>query len=73
MKVSPENILVRKIPKIIAYKKDSDGKNLKVSINPVDFSGVFEITNPDLFQVAWRDGIGKGKAFGCGMLSVANC
>lgn len=73
MRITPDTILIRKIPRIIAYKKDAEGKNLKVSINPVDFSGVFEIANPDLFKVAWRDGIGKGKAFGCGMLSVANC
>lgn len=34
------------------------------------FDGVLEITDPVQFQAAFEAGIGPGKAFGCGLLSV---
>lgn len=37
----------------------------------VCFDGVLRVTNPDQFQETLRTGIGSGKAFGFGLLSVA--
>jgi len=37
----------------------------------VDFEGVLEVTDPDRFRPALRAGLGSGKAFGFGLLSVA--
>ena len=35
------------------------------------FEGLLEVTNPDNLRLAIREGIGPGKAFGCGLLSIA--
>ncbi|WP_404870938.1 type I-E CRISPR-associated protein Cas6/Cse3/CasE (plasmid) [Kitasatospora griseola] len=35
------------------------------------FEGTAHITDPDLLRTRIRDGIGRGKAYGCGMLSIA--
>ncbi|MGW4378967.1 type I-E CRISPR-associated protein Cas6/Cse3/CasE [Kitasatospora sp. NPDC004531] len=35
------------------------------------FEGAAHITDPDLLRTRIRDGIGRGKAYGCGMLSIA--
>jgi CRISPR system Cascade subunit CasE len=37
----------------------------------VDFEGILEVTEPDRFLVALQAGIGSGKGFGFGLLSVA--
>jgi CRISPR system Cascade subunit CasE len=37
----------------------------------VSFEGRLEVTDLDAFRVTLRDGIGSGKAFGFGLLSVA--
>lgn len=43
----------------------------KVSIDRVRYDGHLIVTEPDLFASAVRDGIGRGKAYGCGLLSLA--
>ena len=35
------------------------------------FEGILEVTSADALRAALRDGIGPGKAFGCGLLSLA--
>ncbi|MFJ1796562.1 type I-E CRISPR-associated protein Cas6/Cse3/CasE [Kitasatospora griseola] len=35
------------------------------------FEGTAHITDPDLLRARIREGIGRGKAYGCGMLSIA--
>lgn len=42
-----------------------------VTITTVQYDGVLQITDADLFNQAWRTGIGPAKAFGCGLLSLA--
>lgn len=37
----------------------------------VQFDGILQVTDPDLFLAAIQSGIGSGKAFGFGLLSVA--
>lgn len=37
----------------------------------VQFDGILQVTDPDLLTAAIRNGIGSGKAFGFGLLSVA--
>jgi CRISPR system Cascade subunit CasE len=35
------------------------------------FEGELVVTDPEAFRRAWAEGIGPGKAFGCGLLSLA--
>jgi len=47
-----------------------NGKNREVLISTVDFSGILEVTDPDLFRKALLEGIGPAKGFGCGMMMI---
>jgi len=41
-----------------------------VSLRPVLFEGVLEVADEEQFRCAITEGIGPGKAYGCGLLSV---
>lgn len=42
-----------------------------VTIKTVRFEGLLRVTDPASFAAGVRDGIGPGKAYGCGLLSLA--
>lgn len=47
-------------------------KKRGIKISTLDFQGVLEVTEPELFiREALYKGIGPAKAFGCGLLSLA--
>ncbi|MEA4854196.1 MAG: type I-E CRISPR-associated protein Cas6/Cse3/CasE [Christensenella sp.] len=46
------------------------GAGEKVTIRTATFEGMVTITDADLFREALTDGIGKAKAYGCGLLTV---
>ena len=43
----------------------------KVRIRAVTFDGLLAVTNAEAFRLALTQGIGRGKAYGCGLLTVA--
>lgn len=43
-----------------------------VTIGMVTFDGVLEVTDADKFRASLVNGVGRGKAYGCGLLTVAN-
>ena len=45
--------------------------NRLVTLAGVLFDGLLEVADPDKLRLAIREGIGPGKAFGCGLLSLA--
>ena len=47
------------------------GKGRQLTLVSVLFEGLVEVTDPDRFRCAIADGIGPGKAFGCGLMSIA--
>lgn len=51
----------------IFYKKD--GKS-KVRLKETVFQGILKVEDPDLFKKALVNGIGRGKAYGMGLLTV---
>ncbi len=42
-----------------------------VTLAGILFEGLLEVTDPDNLRLAIKEGIGPGKAFGCGLLSLA--
>lgn len=46
-----------------AFKKD-------IRFSTVDFSGILEVRNPDIFRQTLFKGLGAAKAFGCGLMLV---
>jgi CRISPR system Cascade subunit CasE len=50
---------------------ESPGKKHRLSFGSVLFEGVLEITDAERFQKTLEAGIGSGKAYGFGLLSIA--
>ena len=75
LKINPavRNVISAKEGKIEFRKyegKDADGKKT-LTFGSVVFEGVLTVTDPEKFREALRCGIGQGKAYGFGLLSVA--
>jgi CRISPR system Cascade subunit CasE len=51
--------------------KHAAGETHKLSFLAVRFDGILQVTDPERFAETLRKGIGPGKAFGFGLLSVA--
>jgi CRISPR system Cascade subunit CasE len=47
------------------------GKKHDIKLHTVHFTGILRVTNAEQFKQAYVNGIGSGKAFGCGMLLLA--
>jgi CRISPR system Cascade subunit CasE len=47
------------------------GRRAPVSLVTVTFDGRLEVTEPQLLRRALTHGIGKAKAYGCGLLTLA--
>lgn len=60
-------------PPILASRgKAADGNNSKgVRLSAVRFEGVATVTDPDTLRAAITAGIGQGRAYGLGLLSIA--
>ena len=52
-------------------KDDPRNKSKKVKFDSLDLRGVLEVTGPAVFSMALHHGIGKARAFGCGLMLVA--
>ena len=56
------------VPNIYGRKPKSSSS---IQIICVLFQGVLQITNVELFRKALQQGIGRGRSYGCGLLSIA--
>lgn len=61
------DVTARKAPKLIG--KRSEQRN--ITIEPVRYDGHLIVTDPDSFTEGLLVGIGRAKAYGCGLLSLA--
>lgn len=70
LKIEPavRNVMSAKEEKI-SFKKS--GKKEPITYGSVVFEGVLKVTDADKFREALVNGIGQGKAYGFGLLSVA--
>ena len=66
-------ITIRSLGKCTGYQtaKQQDQKKRTITCYMVDFDGTLKITDPLQFTDAYRRGIGRGKAWGCGLISLA--
>lgn len=51
------------------FKKHSNEKTI-LSISTVEFEGVLRVTDREAFIAALTNGIGRAKAYGCGLLTI---
>lgn len=50
---------------------DKNGEKNSVRIRAVTFDGLLTVTDAEAFRAALTNGIGRGKAYGCGLLTIA--
>ena len=56
------------------YKNNADcGRNTKVKILQVAYEGMLKIEDSDAARTGLTEGIGRGKAYGCGLLTLMRC
>jgi CRISPR system Cascade subunit CasE len=60
---------VRRAVRLMSWR--GNGKKQRCIHLAVDYEGILRVTEPERFADAVAAGIGPGKAFGCGLLSVA--
>lgn len=69
------DVLVLPRPPRVGYKNAPPNKRgrdrLKITVTSVTFEGRLRITDAEAFRFALRTGIGRAKAYGCGLLSLA--
>jgi CRISPR system Cascade subunit CasE len=65
-----ESVQINKYPYLEIQKKN-EAEVYDIQLNIVDFSGFLQIANPDFFLDGMKNGIGRGRSFGCGMLSLS--
>ena len=53
------------------FYKNVSGKDMRVRLMLVSFEGILRVTDVDAFRKALISGIGRGKAYGAGMLTVS--
>lgn len=56
---------------VYSTREDPDYKIPLIAITPVTFEGSLRVRDSALFDQTLRSGIGPGKGFGCGLLSLA--
>lgn len=72
LSVQPDSAVpnVRAVPEDkVTGNRRRDGKAM--TFGSVLFEGLLRVTEPDRFQVTLQEGIGSGKAYGFGLLSIA--
>jgi CRISPR system Cascade subunit CasE len=53
------------------FGKRAGGSQLQVTLATAQFDGLLEVTDADSLRTALTAGIGRGKAYGCGLLTLA--
>lgn len=68
--VSLRNVAVKHREEI-SFNRGTDGTNRRVTLNRATFDGLLIVTDPDLLRSALTQGVGKAKAYGCGLITLA--
>lgn len=59
------------VPQLSGYRQHANKrKGTEIRFSSIDYEGVLSITDPAVFQEALCQGLGRSKAFGCGLLMV---
>jgi CRISPR system Cascade subunit CasE len=64
--VSPEHLQIDKIE----VQQFKDKNQRQVTIAQAHVQGIFETSNSRLFQNSFVHGVGRGRAYGCGLLQI---
>lgn len=56
---------------MLRFGRHSDGQQRTVTMSTASFEGVLQVADPDLLRAALTSGIGAGKGYGCGLMTLA--
>lgn len=64
---------VTPLPDLIGYKRrDSDENSYqRITLRVAEFGGFLRVADEQKFRLALQQGIGRGRAYGCGLLAIA--
>lgn len=65
-----KDVLVFRENRVYGWKKGENDSHVKMTFHSVKFEGLLKVTDRNLFRKALEQGIGSGKAYGFGLLSV---
>ena len=54
----------------VSFLKGADSRR-RVSLRVVTYEGVLEVVDPDLLRMTLVEGIGRAKAYGCGLMTLS--
>lgn len=66
-RIDPESLLVTSLP-LLRGRREHHAPTV---IEPCRFEGLLEVTEADAFRAAILSGVGRARAYGCGLMSVA--
>lgn len=55
----------------LSFSRRSDGTDRTVTVAVATYDGILTVTDPELLGRALRQGVGRAKAYGCGLLTLA--
>jgi len=62
------------VPEVHGYNQHVQRrKGLTIRFSSVDYQGILEVTEPDSFKETLFNGLGRSRAFGCGLMLVRRC
>lgn len=64
--VSPQHLLVNRVD-VLRFK---DKVQRDVTLAQAHLTGILRVTDPETFRNSFASGIGRGRAFGCGLLQI---
>lgn len=64
--VMPKTLQIERVEVLRFHEKNQRD----VTLAQAHVSGVLSVTHPELFQQSFAQGIGRGRAFGCGLLQI---
>lgn len=67
----PANLIITGYNRVTIPREPANGKTDRrapLSFHTIDYQGLLEVTDPDLFRQRLVHGFGRAKAFGCGLM-----
>lgn len=64
-------VWMRDLPDRVGWKEGTGGKRRKLTHRSVQFDGQLEVTDAERFRAGLERGVGRGRAYGFGLLTVA--
>lgn len=64
------NVTSRNDQRFSRRNPHEDGKRRDITLRKAQFDGVLTITDAELFKNSMLNGMGKGKAYGCGLITL---